>query len=52
VNPVAQRLPIHAADAGRVGAAHPVHNRRQRQKPPTLADRLSAFCQTPKLSAE
>jgi hypothetical protein len=30
VNPVAQRLLIHAADTGGVGAAHPVPNRRNR----------------------
>jgi hypothetical protein len=30
MNPVAQRLPIHAADPGRVGPVHAIQNRRQR----------------------
>ena len=42
VNPVAQCLPIHAADTGGVGAAHTVQNRRQRQQSPPLADRSGA----------
>lgn len=29
MNPVAQRLPIHAADPGRIGAVHSVQDRRQ-----------------------
>ena len=38
VNPVAQRLAVHAADLRRLAAFHPVANRRQRQKPPALVD--------------
>jgi hypothetical protein len=49
MNPVAQRLAIHASDPGRIGAVHPVHNRRKRQKPPTLIGVLRAFGKTPKL---
>src|SRR3984893_7973409 len=36
VRPVPQRLPVHAADPGRLGAVHPVANRRQRQQPSRL----------------
>ena len=36
MHPVAQRLAIHAADAGRLLAIHPVANRRQRQQSPRL----------------
>src|SRR4029077_15934070 len=36
VRPVPQRLPVHAADPRRLGAVHPVANRRQRQQPSRL----------------
>ena len=37
VNPVPQRLPIHAPDTRRITTAHPVVGRRDRQKPPGLS---------------
>jgi hypothetical protein len=49
MNTVAQRLAIHAADAGRIGAVHPLYNRCKRQKPPTLIGVLRALGKTPKL---
>jgi hypothetical protein len=33
VNPVAQRLTVHATDPRCVGPAHPVHDRSERQQP-------------------
>ena len=48
VNPVAQRLTVHAADTRGVGAAHTVQNRRQRQQSPPLADRPGTPGQTSK----
>src|SRR4029078_6228840 len=36
VRPVPQPLPVHAADPRRLGAVHPVANRRQRQQPSRL----------------
>jgi hypothetical protein len=50
MNPVAQRLAIHAADPGRIGAIHSVQDRRQRQKSPTLIGVLQALRQPPKLT--
>ena len=40
MNPVAQRLSIHAADLRRRRPVHSVSNRSQRQKPTALADVL------------
>lgn len=40
VHPIAQGLPVHAADPGRIRPAHPVQHRRQRQKPAALVDVL------------
>ena len=40
MDPVAQRLPVHAADLGRRSAIHSVPNRSQRQKPSALVDVL------------
>jgi len=37
VDPIAQRLAVHAADPRRIGPAHPVINRRQSQQPAKLA---------------
>jgi hypothetical protein len=37
VNPIAQRLAIHAPDPGGFSAAHPVIDRRKSQKPANLA---------------
>jgi hypothetical protein len=48
MNPVAQRLAVHAADLGRCAAVHPVRRRRQRQKPPVLIGVLCALGQPPK----
>jgi hypothetical protein len=36
MHPVAKRLPVHAADPGRVAPAHPVTHRRQRQQTAAL----------------
>jgi hypothetical protein len=49
VNPVAQRLPVHAADPRRFAPVHPVNNRRKRQKAPALAHGLRRSGQPPKL---
>jgi hypothetical protein len=46
MGPVAQRLPVHAADLRRLCAAHPVQNRRNRQQPPALARVLRRYRQT------
>ena len=47
MDPVARGLTIHAADPGRIGAAHAVQNRRQRQKPAAL---LAVFARLGKLA--
>ena len=52
MNPVAQGLAVHAADLGRLGAAHPLENRRQRQKPPALVVVLDRFARRRSSSAE
>ena len=49
MNPVAQRLPIHAADAGRRASIHPVSNRCQRQQPPALVGVLRPTSERPKI---
>jgi hypothetical protein len=49
VNPVAQRLPVHSADPGRLRPAHAVHNRSQRQQPTALVCVLRPRRQAPKL---
>ncbi len=49
MNPVAQRLPIHAADLGRFSPVLAVADRRQRQQAPALIDVLRASGQGPKL---
>jgi hypothetical protein len=36
VRPVPEGLAVHPANPGRVGPAHPVHNRRKRQQAATL----------------
>jgi hypothetical protein len=43
MNPVAQRLAIHAGDPGRIGAVHSIQDRRQRQQPATLIGVLRAL---------
>ena len=40
VDPIAQRLPVHAADLGCRTAVHPIPNRRQRQQPTALVRAL------------
>jgi hypothetical protein len=49
VHPVAQRLPVHAADPGGLRPVHAVHNRRQRQEPAALVRVLGRRRQTPEL---
>ena len=49
MNLVAQRLAIHAADPGRIGAVHSIQDRRQRQQPATLIGVLRALRKPPKL---
>src|SRR5271163_5217121 len=49
MNPVAQRLAVHAADLRRRASVHPVPDRRQRQKPPALVDVLRTTGKPPKL---
>jgi hypothetical protein len=49
MHPVAQGLPIHAADLGCSSSVHPVPDRRQRQKPPALVDVLRPARKRPKL---
>ena len=49
VDPVAQRLAVHAADLGRRSPIHPVPHRSQRQKPSALIDVLRAPGQRPQL---
>jgi hypothetical protein len=46
---VSQCLPIHAADPGRIGPAHPVHNRSQRQQTPALVHIVTSLRKPPKL---
>src|SRR5260221_4809998 len=47
VHPVSQRLPVHAADPRRLGAVHPVMNRRQRQQPTGLRAVFGLCCKAP-----
>src|SRR5262249_44140381 len=49
MDPVAQRLAVHAADLRRSAPIHAIPDRRQRQKPPALVDRLRPPGQRPKL---
>jgi hypothetical protein len=49
MDPVAQRLAVHAADLRRPASVHPVPDRRQRQKPPALVDVLRTTDNPPKL---
>ena len=49
VNPVAQRLAIHAADPRGFGSAHPVQDRGERQQTPALVGVLRRRGQPPKL---
>ena len=42
MDPVARRLPVHAADLRRRSPVHPVPSRGQRQKPTALVDVLRA----------
>lgn len=48
VNPIPQRLAIHAADPGCFATIHPVADRRQRQQPAALVCILRPLGQTPK----
>lgn len=41
MRPVPQGLPIHAADPRRIGPAHPVVDRRDREQPPRLVGILN-----------
>jgi len=50
VDPVAQRLTVHAADPRSIGPAHPVQNRRDRQQPAALAHILRCSRQPAKLA--
>jgi len=49
MNPVAQRLSIHAADLGRFAPLFAVADRHQRQQPPALINILRAPGQSQKL---
>src|SRR5215211_5380210 len=49
MNPVAQGLPVHAADPGRLRSAHAVAHRRKRQEPAALPRVLRPPRQPPKL---
>src|SRR5208282_4565314 len=49
MNPVAQRLTIHAANARSVRSPHPIENRRQRQETPALIGVFRTGRKTPKL---
>ena len=49
MDPIAQRLPIHAADPGRFAAILAVAHRGQRQQPTALVCVLRPLGQTPKL---
>jgi len=51
VHPVAERLTIHPADPRRIGSAHPVQNRRDRQQPAALAHILRHSRKPPKLAS-
>jgi hypothetical protein len=52
MQPIGQRLPIHAADPRGVGPVHPVQHRRQRQQSATLVVVLRALGQLAKPAAE
>jgi hypothetical protein len=49
VHPVAQRLPVHAADPSRRRPVHAVQNRGQRQQPPALVRVVRRSRQAPEL---
>ena len=49
VNPIAQRLPIHSADLGRLSALPSVLNRRKRKQPSALGRILRTSRQRAKL---
>ena len=48
MDPVAQRLPVHAADLRRRASVHPVPDRGQGQKPPALVGVLRPTGERPK----
>ena len=47
VHPIPQRLPVHAADPGRLGAIHPVNNCSQLKQATTLTCPLGSSSQPP-----
>ena len=49
MNPIAQRLPVHAANPGRRAPVHPLPHRRQRQQPPALVHLLRPPGKRPQL---
>ena len=50
VDPVAQGLPVHAADPCRVRPVHPLQDRRQRQQPSALVGVLRCYRKPTKLT--
>src|SRR3954453_4659504 len=49
VDPVPQRLAVHATDPRGIGPAHPIQQRRKRQQTPTLVGVLAGRRKTPQL---